>query len=61
MEHDERLVGVIVFLASVLIPLLKPLGLLYLVSARDGGSGRRPLARTWDPPDIGRHRALGRC
>ena len=47
MEHDERLVGVIVFLASVLIPLLKLLGLLYLVVSTRWGSRRRPLARTW--------------
>ena len=47
MEHDERLVGVIVFLASVLIPLLKLLGLLYLVVSTRWGSRRRQLARTW--------------
>ena len=46
-ERGETLVAVVVFLASLAIPLLKLLGLFFLVATTAHGSGRgRPL-RTW--------------
>jgi paraquat-inducible protein A len=46
-QHGERLVAVIVFLASILIPFLKLLGLFYLVITTRFASRRRRLERTW--------------
>jgi paraquat-inducible protein A len=46
-EHGQRLVAVIVFLASIVIPLLKLLGLFYLVVSTRLGARRRRSARTW--------------
>jgi paraquat-inducible protein A len=46
-EHGEHLVAVVVILASVVIPLLKLLGLFYLVISARLGPGRWRLARTW--------------
>jgi paraquat-inducible protein A len=46
-EHGERMVAVIVFLASLVIPALKLLGLLYLVTSTYFRSPRRRLTRTW--------------
>jgi paraquat-inducible protein A len=46
-EHDQPLVAVIVVLASVAIPLLKLLGLFYLVVTRRLRFRRRRIARTW--------------
>ncbi len=46
-EHDQPLVAVIVVLASVAIPLLKLLGLFYLVITTRLRSRRRRIARTW--------------
>jgi paraquat-inducible protein A len=43
----QRLVAVIVLLASIVIPLLKLLGLIYLVTATAFRSTRRRLARAW--------------
>jgi paraquat-inducible protein A len=45
-EHGQPLVAVIVFLASIVIPLLKLLGLFYLAMAARFGSTRRRLLRT---------------
>jgi paraquat-inducible protein A len=41
------LVAAIVFLASILVPLLKLLGLFYLVATAMAGSARRRRERTW--------------
>ncbi|MGH7414843.1 MAG: paraquat-inducible protein A [Candidatus Rokuibacteriota bacterium] len=46
-EHGELLVAVIVFLASMVIPVLKLLGLFFLVITAALGSGRRRPERTW--------------
>ncbi|MGH7300424.1 MAG: paraquat-inducible protein A [Candidatus Rokuibacteriota bacterium] len=46
-EHGELLVAVIVFLASIVIPLLKLLGLFFLVTTAALGSRRRRPARAW--------------
>jgi paraquat-inducible protein A len=46
-QHEQPLVAVIVFLASIVIPLLKLLGLLYLVTSTARRSTRRRVARTW--------------
>jgi paraquat-inducible protein A len=46
-EHGQRLVAVIVFLASIVIPLLKLVGLVYLVATTRLRSTRRRVARTW--------------
>ena len=46
-QHGQRLVAVIVFLASILIPFLKLLGLFYLVITTRFASQRRRLERTW--------------
>ena len=46
-ERGEILVAIVVFLASLVIPFLKLLGLFFLVAtARLGSRGRRPT-RTW--------------
>ena len=46
MQHDEYFVAAIVFLASIVIPLLKLLGLFFLVVSAKLGSGRRLRGRT---------------
>jgi paraquat-inducible protein A len=46
-QQGQRLIAVIVFLASILIPLLKLLGLFYLVVTTRFRSRRRRLERTW--------------
>src|SRR5438874_3587541 len=46
MQHDEYFVAAIVFLASIVIPLLKLTGLLFLVWSVKWGKGRRLRART---------------
>ena len=46
-EHGQRLVAIIVILASIVIPLLKLLGLFYLVVTTRLRSTRRRIARTW--------------
>ena len=46
MQHDEYFVAAIVFLASIVIPLLKLLGLTFLVASVKWGKGRRLRART---------------
>jgi paraquat-inducible protein A len=46
-QQGQRLVAVIVFLASLLIPFLKLVGLFYLVVTTRSGSRRRRLERTW--------------
>src|SRR5881394_833620 len=46
MQHDEYFVAAIVFLASIVIPLLKLLGLSFLVASVKWGKGRRLRART---------------
>ena len=46
MQHNEYFVAAIVFLASIVIPLLKLLGLLFLVASVKWGKGRRLRART---------------
>ena len=46
MRHDEYFVAAIVFLASIVVPLLKLLGLLFLVGSVKLGSGRRLRRRT---------------
>jgi paraquat-inducible protein A len=51
-EHGQRLVAVVVILASVVIPLLKLLGLFFLVITTRVGSTRGRIARMWI------HRAL---
>jgi paraquat-inducible protein A len=45
-KYNEYLVAAIVFLASIVIPLLKLLGLLFLVASVKWGRGRRLRART---------------
>lgn len=46
MEHGQYGVAIIVFLASLVIPLLKLLGLFFLVVTSIGGRGRRLRWRT---------------
>jgi paraquat-inducible protein A len=46
MQYNEYLVAAIVFLASIVVPLLKLLGLLFLVASVHWGGGRRLRART---------------
>jgi paraquat-inducible protein A len=46
MQHDEYFVAAVVFLASIVIPLLKLLGLFFLVVSVKLGSGRRLRGRT---------------
>lgn len=46
-EHGEILVAVVVFLASLLIPFLKLIGLFFLVVLAALGSARARAARTW--------------
>jgi len=46
MQYNEYLVAAIVFLASIVVPLLKLLGLLFLVASVRWGHGRRLRART---------------
>ena len=46
MRYNEYLVAAIVFLASIVVPLLKLLGLLFLVASVRWGRGRRLRART---------------
>ncbi|NJD62143.1 MAG: paraquat-inducible protein A [Deltaproteobacteria bacterium] len=46
-QADQWVVGVIVFLASILIPLFKLLGLFYLSATTHFGSARRRRERTW--------------
>jgi paraquat-inducible protein A len=46
-EHDQRFVAVVVILASIVVPLLKLLGLFYLVVTAGFRSRRRRIARTW--------------
>jgi len=46
MEHNEYFVAAIVFLASIVIPLIKLLGLTFLVASVNWGKGRRLRART---------------
>jgi paraquat-inducible protein A len=46
-EHGEILVALVVFLASMAIPLLKLVGLFVLVVTTALGSGRRRPGRTW--------------
>src|SRR5258706_600858 len=47
MRHDEWLVGVIVFLASMLVPLVKLIGLFFLVITVRLSSTRWLRERTW--------------
>jgi paraquat-inducible protein A len=46
-RSGEWVVAVVVFLASILIPLFKLLGLFYLVVTTRSGSARRRRERTW--------------
>ncbi|HET7341519.1 MAG TPA: paraquat-inducible protein A [Methylomirabilota bacterium] len=46
-DHGQRLVAVVVFLASIVIPLLKLLGLIYLVTTTALRSTRHRLTRAW--------------
>lgn len=46
-QHGQWLVAVIVFLASILIPLFKLLGLFYLVATTRLGSSRPRAERAW--------------
>lgn len=46
-EHGEILVAVVVFLASMVIPFLKLVGLFFLVTTAALRSPRRRPARTW--------------
>ena len=46
-EHGEVLVAVVVFLASMVIPFLKLVGLFFLVTTAALGSPRLRPARTW--------------
>lgn len=46
-EDGQWLVAVIVFLASILIPLLKLLGLFYLAATTRYRPANRPRERTW--------------
>jgi paraquat-inducible protein A len=46
MQYNEYLVAAIVFLASIVVPLFKLLGLLFLVASVRWNRGRRLRART---------------
>lgn len=46
MAHDEYFVAIVVFLASIVIPLIKLLGLLYLVVSVRWGKERRMRGRS---------------
>jgi len=46
MQHNQYFVALVVFLASIVIPLLKLLGLLFLVTSVKWGRGRRLRGRT---------------
>jgi paraquat-inducible protein A len=46
MQYDEYFVAAVVFLASIVIPLLKLLGIFYLVISTRWGLGRRLRSRT---------------
>jgi paraquat-inducible protein A len=46
MQHDEYFVAAIVFVASIVIPLMKLLGLSFLVASVKWAKGRRLRART---------------
>jgi paraquat-inducible protein A len=46
IQYNEYLVAAIVFLASIVIPLMKLLGLLFLVASVKWGRGRRLRGRT---------------
>ena len=46
MQYNEYFVAAIVFLASIVVPLFKLLGLLFLVVSVKWGHGRRLRART---------------
>ena len=46
-QHGEMLVAVVVFMASLLIPALKLLGLFFLVVTTRRGSNRQRPVRTW--------------
>src|SRR3954465_3843295 len=46
MQHDEYFFAAVGFLASIVIPLLKLLGLFFLVVSAKMGSGRRLRGRT---------------
>src|SRR6266850_32909 len=45
-QYDEYFVAIVVFLASIVIPLLKLLGLIFLVVSVKWGKGRRLRGRT---------------
>jgi len=46
MQYNEYFVAAVVFLASIVVPLFKLLGLLFLVVSSRWGGGRRLRART---------------
>lgn len=46
MQHGEYFIGIVVFLASIVVPLLKLIGLLFLVLSVRLGHGRRLRGRT---------------
>ena len=46
-EHGEKLVALVVFVASILSPVLKLLGLFFLVATTALGSTRWQRGRTW--------------
>lgn len=46
-QDGQYLVAVIVFLASIIIPLFKLLGLFYLTATAKFGAGERRRERTW--------------
>jgi len=46
LKYDQYFVAVVVFLASIVIPLLKLIGLLFLVVSVKWGRGRRLRGRT---------------
>lgn len=46
MAHGEYFIGIVVFLASIVVPLLKLLGLFFLVITVRWGYGRRLRGRT---------------
>jgi paraquat-inducible protein A len=46
MQHNEYFIALVVFLASIVVPLLKLIGLLFLVSSVKFGHGRRLRSRT---------------
>jgi paraquat-inducible protein A len=46
MSHGEYFIGIVVFLASIVVPLLKLMGLFFLVVTVKWGYGRRFRGRT---------------